>query len=289
MEVLENALFLDQVPPIWTARAYPSLLGLTSWFVDLLMRLRELETWSTDFVVSSSECVYFLLHVQYFINPFLVAVVRLAGWLLQSTIAFDSNYAEHGETQRATIGQNVFGLRRDQEAKRRFHVSISIDRFNRERWILIWIFFVRTAPREGAYVHGMFMEGARWDTQSGIIMESRLKELFPAMPVINVRVNTPPFVLSKFHAFCGLTSSAICIRRQSHRTNKTCETCTNVLCTRHGHAVQPMCGHSIWNQKTNHRNGRWPEWHCCFKCKLCECMEQEENRIWAMECDILWR
>lgn len=52
METLENAVFLDQVPPIWTARAYPSLLGLTSWFVDLTMRLRELETWSTDFVVS---------------------------------------------------------------------------------------------------------------------------------------------------------------------------------------------------------------------------------------------
>lgn len=49
--------------------------------------------------------------------------------------------------------------------------------------------FTRTAPREGAYVHGMFMEGARWDMQSGIIMESRLKELFPAMPVINIRVN----------------------------------------------------------------------------------------------------
>lgn len=52
MEVLENALFLDQVPPGWTARAYPSLFGLSSWFVDLLLRLRELETWSTDFVVS---------------------------------------------------------------------------------------------------------------------------------------------------------------------------------------------------------------------------------------------
>lgn len=47
---------------------------------------------------------------------------------------------------------------------------------------------ISAAPREGAYVHGMFMEGARWDTQSGIIVESRLKELFPAMPVINVRV-----------------------------------------------------------------------------------------------------
>lgn len=51
MEVLENALFLDQVPQIWASRAYPSLLGLTNWFVDLLMRLRELEAWSTDFVV----------------------------------------------------------------------------------------------------------------------------------------------------------------------------------------------------------------------------------------------
>lgn len=52
MEDLENALFLDQVPPVWSKRAYPSLLGLTSWFVDLLLRIRELETWSTDFVVS---------------------------------------------------------------------------------------------------------------------------------------------------------------------------------------------------------------------------------------------
>lgn len=32
------------------------------------------------------------------------------------------------------------------------------------------------------------MEGARWDIQQGIIMESRLKELYPQMPVINIRV-----------------------------------------------------------------------------------------------------
>ncbi|VVC95211.1 unnamed protein product, partial [Leptidea sinapis] len=50
MEELENALFLDQVPAIWANRAYPSLLGLSAWFVDLLLRLRELETWATDFV-----------------------------------------------------------------------------------------------------------------------------------------------------------------------------------------------------------------------------------------------
>jgi dynein heavy chain len=42
-------------------------------------------------------------------------------------------------------------------------------------------------PREGAYVHGLFMEGARWDTQTGLISEARLKELTPAMPVIFIK------------------------------------------------------------------------------------------------------
>ncbi|XP_048655651.1 dynein axonemal heavy chain 11 isoform X1 [Marmota marmota marmota] len=39
-------------------------------------------------------------------------------------------------------------------------------------------------PREGAYLHGLLMEGARWDPQSGTIVEARLKELKSMMPVI---------------------------------------------------------------------------------------------------------
>ncbi|XP_071372237.1 dynein axonemal heavy chain 11 isoform X2 [Centroberyx affinis] len=42
-------------------------------------------------------------------------------------------------------------------------------------------------PREGAYIHGLFMEGARWDTQCGVISEAVLRELTPAMPVLYVR------------------------------------------------------------------------------------------------------
>lgn len=43
-------------------------------------------------------------------------------------------------------------------------------------------------PREGAYVHGLYMEGARWDTQTGMIAESRLKELSPSIPVMFIKV-----------------------------------------------------------------------------------------------------
>lgn len=43
------------------------------------------------------------------------------------------------------------------------------------------------APREGAYIHGLFMEGARWDTPTGMIQESHLKELTPTVPVIYIK------------------------------------------------------------------------------------------------------
>ncbi|NWX30780.1 DYH9 protein, partial [Notiomystis cincta] len=44
-----------------------------------------------------------------------------------------------------------------------------------------------SAPREGAYVHGLFLEGARWDAQAGILADAGLKELTPAMPVVFIK------------------------------------------------------------------------------------------------------
>ena len=54
MEDLCESLFLDQVPDTWTARAYASTLGLTTWYADLLLRVKEIETWVTDFQVRYS-------------------------------------------------------------------------------------------------------------------------------------------------------------------------------------------------------------------------------------------
>lgn len=48
----------------------------------------------------------------------------------------------------------------------------------------------RAAPREGAYVNGLFLEGARWDINMGCIMDSYLKELFPVMPVVFIKAVT---------------------------------------------------------------------------------------------------
>jgi dynein heavy chain len=41
-------------------------------------------------------------------------------------------------------------------------------------------------PEDGAFIRGLFMEGARWDTKSHVIAESYPRELFIPMPYIHL-------------------------------------------------------------------------------------------------------
>ena len=39
-------------------------------------------------------------------------------------------------------------------------------------------------PSTGCYIHGLFLEGARWDNEAGQLTDSRPKELYTEMAVI---------------------------------------------------------------------------------------------------------
>nr|XP_057916965.1 dynein heavy chain 9, axonemal [Doryrhamphus excisus] len=147
MENLQNALFLEMVPDTWTKRAYPSMSGLALWFTDLLSRIKELEVWSTDFVLPSVVWLAGFFNPQSFLTAIMQATARRNEWSLDS-------------------------------------MSLQCDITKKHREDLT------SPPREGAYLHGLYMEGARWDTQTGLIVDARLKELTPAMPVIFIRAIT---------------------------------------------------------------------------------------------------
>ena len=49
---------------------------------------------------------------------------------------------------------------------------------------------ISAAPREGAYIHGLFMEGARWDKKSNSIRDAVLKDLYPPMPPVFLKAVT---------------------------------------------------------------------------------------------------
>src|SRR5688572_6600150 len=76
MEDLGNALYLDQVAPSWVRRAYPSTLGLGSWFADLLLRARDLETWSTDFFLPASVWLGGLFNPQSLLTAIMQSTAR---------------------------------------------------------------------------------------------------------------------------------------------------------------------------------------------------------------------
>lgn len=61
----------------------------------------------------------------------------------------------------------------------RMCISIDVTKKTREELV--------SAPREGSYASGFYMEGARWDSHSGQIAESKLKELTPMLPVLFIK------------------------------------------------------------------------------------------------------
>ncbi|NXJ94967.1 DYH17 protein, partial [Corythaixoides concolor] len=144
MEELANALFYDNVPESWTRYAYPSLLSLGAWYADLLLRIKELEVWTTDFVLPATVWLAGFFNPQSFLTAIMQSTARKNKWPLDKMC-----------------------------------LSVEVTKKNRED--------VTAPPREGSYVHGLFMEGARWDVLSGAIADARLKELTPMMPVIFIR------------------------------------------------------------------------------------------------------
>ncbi|XP_076032504.1 dynein heavy chain at 93AB [Oratosquilla oratoria] len=147
MEELVGALFLDQVPDAWTKKAYASAFGLTNWYADLLLRVKELESWVADFQLPSS------VWLAGFFNPqsFLTAI-------MQST------------ARKCELPLDQMCLHCDVTKKNKEEFS--------------------GAPREGAHVHGLFLEGAAWDHDHSILVDSRLKELHPQLPVLFIKAIT---------------------------------------------------------------------------------------------------
>ena len=86
MEDLGNSLFFDQVPPSWSKRAYASLNGLSNWYADLILRIKELEAWTSDFSLPAS------VWLPGFFNPqsFLTAIMQSTGKSFSEALIFAS-------------------------------------------------------------------------------------------------------------------------------------------------------------------------------------------------------
>uniref|UniRef100_A0A8P0S8H0 Dynein axonemal heavy chain 11 n=1 Tax=Canis lupus familiaris TaxID=9615 RepID=A0A8P0S8H0_CANLF len=141
MEAQQSQLSYDTVPDNWSKVAYPSTYGLAQWFNDLLLRCRELETWTHDLALPAVVWLSGFFNPQSFLTAIMQTMARKNEWPLDKMC-----------------------------------LTVDVTKKTKEDY--------GHPPREGAYLHGFLLEGARWDTQSGTIAEACLKEVTSVMPVI---------------------------------------------------------------------------------------------------------
>ena len=148
MEALQSALMLNKVPATWEKVAYFSKKALLAWFQDLIERNIQLQAWSSTLETPISVCISYLF------NPmsYLTAIMQVTSRKYKLPL-------NDMKTQ-----TNVTQFRTAEE--------------------------VKEYPDEGMYIHGLFLEGAAWEMgnpgQQGYLVEQKLKELHPRVPVIQV-------------------------------------------------------------------------------------------------------
>ncbi|KAI7795154.1 dynein axonemal heavy chain 1 [Triplophysa rosa] len=140
LELMSNSLFINAVPELWKAKAYPSLKPLASWVSDLVQRISFLQNWISDGIPPV-----------FWISGFFFPQAFLTGTL--------QNFARRSGVSIDTIAFD-FKVMKESIAE------------------------LTQRPDIGCFIHGLFLEGARWDPEEGLLAESRPKELYTEMAVI---------------------------------------------------------------------------------------------------------
>ncbi|KAI9095538.1 hypothetical protein DFS34DRAFT_182154 [Phlyctochytrium arcticum] len=169
LERVFQSLVNNQVPPQWQQHAYPSLKPLSGWVKDFIKRTRMLRLWACTGQPSS-----FWLPGFFFPQGFLTGVLQNHARKYNipiDTLTFKYQVLDYdGGDERAgpSAGSGV--------------PAAGAAGGNQEG-----------GEQDGVLIHGLFMEGARWDREKRLIQDSFPMEMFSVMPLIRFTpTQTPP-------------------------------------------------------------------------------------------------
>eukprot|EP01083_Nonionella_stella_P177342 623003_1 len=148
LDDIANAVFNNKVPSKWKSISYPSLKSLPNWTKDLVLRCEQLSKWAQQ-----GRPKVFWLSGFMFPSGFLTA-------LLQSMARRQSIAIDNLKWEFDVIQNNV-------------------DDLNGEN--------ITAHPKEGAYIAGLYLEGAGWNHADGCLTNPIAMKLNTQMPVIHFK------------------------------------------------------------------------------------------------------
>jgi dynein heavy chain len=152
MEALGSDLGQNKVNALWAEMAFPSLKLLSAWFGDLIMRVDQLVEWTKAVTSGSTLLKSIWLSGLFNAMSFLTSNMQVASRSKSLPLDFMTNRCRFYNTRDLN---EIMGV-----------------------------------PAEGVHVHGLFMEGSGWEDgkgeDEGYITESKMKDLHPLMPVVNI-------------------------------------------------------------------------------------------------------
>ncbi|EUB58897.1 Dynein heavy chain 3, axonemal [Echinococcus granulosus] len=211
LEEVYASMLVGKVPAVWAAKSYPSLKPLGSYVVDLLARLKDPLTYLSDLNSFSLHGIFFMPSNNgnrlNFFNEWITFDSPPVFWI--SGFYFTQSFLTgvlQNFARKYTIPIDMVGF--DFEMKRVYITSVleppatsahaeaaeSNEEAAREQAQPDTTFGVPqrrntfhglTKPDNGAFITGLFMDGARWDSEAGVVVESKTKVLFDAMPVVS--------------------------------------------------------------------------------------------------------
>jgi dynein heavy chain len=142
LEEVANAFMDNRIPKLWADVSYPSLKPLAFWLVDLLERLKFMQTWLDN---RAPKC--------YWISGFFFTQSFLTGTM--------QNYARKTKIPIDTLC---------------YDFEVMSEEIKPEQ--------ITEGPEDGAYIYGLFLDGARWDDNIRCLAESQPKVLYCPVPMI---------------------------------------------------------------------------------------------------------
>jgi len=142
LESLGKSLFVNEVPALWTKKGPLSLKPLSSWYLDILARCEFFQDW---FDLGHSPPSFWISGI-FFPQAFFTGALQ--------------NFA------------------------RKFNEEIDLLSFKHSPMdtVVNPKKELTKPPADGVYIYGIFLEGARWDTKTHQVEDSKPKELFTDLP-----------------------------------------------------------------------------------------------------------